>query len=105
MKNIDVSFINVETTTYTNVPEPLGLLQLAANLEKHSFKVKILDMSVNPSPVEKYLDADLIGLSFTSANTFKAQQIINKIREQNPNAKILVGGSHTTALPEKALQE
>jgi anaerobic magnesium-protoporphyrin IX monomethyl ester cyclase len=105
MGHTDISFINVETTTYANVPEPLGILQLAGSLVKNNFNVKILDMTVDDRPIKQFLDADLIGLSFTSANTFKAESIIKQIREKNPNAKILVGGSHTTALPEKALQE
>lgn len=102
---VDVSLINVETTTNVNIPEPLGILQLAGNLEKHGFKVRVLDMSVDKTPIKSFLNSDLIGLSFSTATLNKAKVIVDEIRRENPNAKIMIGGSHASALPEMALNE
>ena len=101
----EISLINVETSTCVNIPEPLGILQLAANLEKNNFKVKVLDMSVDKRPLKDFFNADLIGLSFSTPNVKKTQEIIKEIRLHNPNAKIMIGGSHASALPDMALKE
>ncbi|MEK6936680.1 MAG: radical SAM protein [Nanoarchaeota archaeon] len=101
----EISLINVESSTYVNIPEPLGILQLAANLEKNNFKVKVLDMSVDKTPLKNFFDSKLIGLSFSTPNVVKTKEIIKDIRSYNPNAKIMIGGSHASALPEMALKE
>src|SRR3989344_1674811 len=101
----EINLINVESSTYVNIPEPLGILQLAANLEKNNFKVKVLDMSVDKRSVKNFFDSDLIGLSFSTPNVLKTKEIIKEIRSYNPNAKIMIGGSHASALPEMALKE
>lgn len=103
--NPEVSLINVESSTYVNIPEPLGILQLAANLEKNNFKVKVLDMSVDKRPLKDFFNADLIGLSFSTPSVSKTQEIIKEIKSYNPNAKIMIGGPHATALPDMALNE
>ena len=85
----EINLINVESSTYVNIPEPLGILQLAANLEKNNFKVKVLDMSVDKRSVKNFFDSDLIGLSFSTPNVLKTKEIIKEIRSYNPNAKII----------------
>ncbi|MDR2700503.1 MAG: B12-binding domain-containing radical SAM protein [Nitrososphaerota archaeon] len=104
---------------------PLGLLYLAAVLDKTGYKVEILDAFMTTSLSQKNSDTinvgmsfdqieaeiyrrkpDIVGISgpFTSqiGNTLKVSEIAKKI---NPNVLTVVGGPHISTVPQEFLEE
>ena len=78
---------------------PLGLMYLASNLDnlegKHSIKI------ANMLTFEECIDytCDLYGISIHSPASFtSAKQIIERIREHNKEALIIVGGAFPTSM-------
>lgn len=93
----------------TRYPQPpLGLALIAAILEKNGHAVKILDMNTPglkqadiPAMVE---DADVVGLTAMTPTIGAALNIAKKIKETNPEIKIIIGGPHVTLMPEETLK-
>ena len=54
--------------------------------------------------VQNY-NPDYIMTEITTATCEYDYQTINKIKKENPNVKIIVGGTHATILPEQVLKE
>ena len=80
---------------------PLGLMYIAAVLEKRSIKVKIVDLSFIPK--DKWSDAighaDIYGMTVFSASLHIAKEIYSIVKKINPKCTVVVGGPHPTALP------
>ena len=93
-----------------NLP-PLGLLHIAAILEKHQHTVKIMDAPVENWDLDQVLDQialfapDLVGVSSLTCLAEKTKLLCQGIRERNPQIKIFVGGPHPTAMPKQSLEE
>jgi len=89
---------------------PLGLLYLAAVLEKENIPVDVLDFqagSSNWEEIETTLrekEYDYYGITGTTSIISHAYRIAEIIKRYHPQAKIILGGVHATALPEEALQ-
>jgi len=106
---------------------PLGLAYLAAALEKAAYKVKIIDCrgadadNVRLTPdgrfnmqgmdIKKSIKAidpktDIIGVSIMFSQEWpQVRDYIKQIREAFPDASIIVGGEHPTAMPEYSLRD
>ncbi len=83
---------------------PLGLLYIAANLEKHGHSVKVNDLSGKTPDQWQIGMADLYGIT-TYAPTVGVSRDIAKIcKERNPDSKVVAGGAHPTAVPEDMLK-
>jgi radical SAM superfamily enzyme YgiQ (UPF0313 family) len=50
------------------------------------------------------LDADIVGVTSITHTANRAYRIVDAVKRQNPNAKVIMGGPHPSALPEEALQ-
>lgn len=91
--------------------EPLGLAYLAANLELHNYSAKILDctaLDINPKKIPQELKKDhydLIGLTMLTPMYSRVKETVQIIKRICPQAKIIVGGAHPTALPKETLKE
>ena len=78
---------------------PLGLAYIAAVLEKNNYKVKIFDGGIYTTEedlskeIEEY-KPDLVGMSVTSLTFKEALKSAKKIKELNPEIKIVIGGPH-----------
>jgi len=92
------------------VDYPLGLLYIAAVLEREGYEVTFLDLNF-ASSWEEYrkrigaTDFDIIGftaMSLYAAEAFTAMKIA---KEVNPKCALILGGPHATAMPEECLQE
>lgn len=93
------------------VSEPLGLAYLAAGLEEQGFKVEIIDAPAQgitvKGIVEEHIskETNLVGITFLTPMYNAVKKLANKIKKSHPGVKIIVGGPHPSALPEKTLEE
>ncbi len=104
---------------------PLGLLYIAAMLDKAGYEVKILDALIDNSPPRREGDAkhvgmpwdkmkeeirrsqpDMVGItcpfSTQADNAIKVAQIVKEI---SPQISVIVGGPHASAIPTQFLKE
>ena len=111
----------------TPITLPVGILYLAAALEKSKYRVKIVDcvgagineihttidnrFKIQGIDVDRSIqminkDCDIIGISTMFSQEWPhIRRYINKVRDSFPNAKIIVGGEHATAMPEFSLRD
>lgn len=92
----------------TSIHPPLGLLWIAAVLERGGHRVQVID----PLPgsgdfIGKIKDfgPDLIGVSIITTEYPKASQIFNRLKKEVHKAIYCAGGVHTTALPQETLND
>jgi anaerobic magnesium-protoporphyrin IX monomethyl ester cyclase len=84
---------------------PLGIGYIASFLLREGHTVKIVDLQVQQeSLIFKDLDFDIIGVSSITPNFSKACELIKAIKERGFRGRVVIGGSHATALPEQALR-
>ena len=88
---------------------PLGLLYLASFLEKERIDIEVIDFQASFKSWEdveriiKYRQYDFYGITSTTAIINNAYRVSRIIKTYHPEAKIIFGGVHVTALPEEAL--
>ncbi len=77
---------------------PLGLLYIAASLEKAGYCVQVTDLAGGVPWDIPY--ADIYGISVYAPTIDVSRQIAVECRIKNPDCRIVVGGAHPTMLPE-----
>ena len=84
---------------------PLGILYIAAVLEKAGHKVSLLDLNVTPDLFSSITlkDFGLIGITATTPLINEAYALIPKIKLRT-KASVVFGGPHPSALPHEALE-
>jgi anaerobic magnesium-protoporphyrin IX monomethyl ester cyclase len=95
-----------------NQNPPLGILYLAASLREAGHEVDVYDQGAMENNL-KYPSFDLIrsfkpGLVGFSLYTFglpKTLHYINELKESFPGIKIIAGGHHATALPQRTMDD
>ncbi len=93
-------------SSVTTYEEPLGLLYLAAVLEKAGYNVKVADLTFT-----RKLDgletmarwADMVGISAPTPLFGTAAAVLRFIKKSNPDIRSVIGGPHATAAPEDVL--
>jgi len=111
------------TTMFT---PPLGLAYVAGSLREAGFAVQLIDgvgesmdtrheaandcyyYGLTPEETVARIDADakVIGVSFGFSFEYPAcRDLVNLIRKRFPDALLLGGGEHVTAVPEQSLKE
>lgn len=84
------------------VNPPLGLAYLSGYLKANNYKdIKIHHIIDDNIPE---INADIIGIGFTTPQFNGAMEILNKLKILNPNALFIAGGVHATAKPEDCLK-
>jgi len=83
---------------------PLNLSYLGAALEKAGYFVRGFNLDMEEFPDDLIKKFNVFGITFPTSVFPKAVELIKKIKKVNPSAKVIVGGSHPTALPEECLQ-
>jgi len=85
-----------------NTMPPLGILFIAAVLEKNNLPVRVtasdvlkLSKSSILQAIREY-DADLIGMSVTTENRFEIFDLLEAIKVEFPQKRLVVGGPHAT---------
>ena len=85
-------------STDDRLDPPMGLLYIAAHLEKHGdTAVEIVDLSGRTHWNIPY--ADIYGITAYVATLEITEKISRECRNVNPKAKIVIGGAHATARP------
>lgn len=98
---------------------PLGLAYIAAVLEKNGHRVQVIDRDVllrkNKLDFDRTddltlnllfsFDTDMVGISATTPNISDVIHISQKIKIDNPNLTIVLGGPHPTGEPELTLEQ
>jgi len=95
------------------VQHPINLLSLAATLLEHGqgFEVEIWDFEVEPFS-EKILRErvrrsapSVLGITSMTCNIKVSNQIAGWVKSERPQTMVLIGGPHSSAIPERTLQE
>jgi radical SAM superfamily enzyme YgiQ (UPF0313 family) len=85
-----------------NTMPPLGILYIAAVLEKNNLPVRVTASDVLKLKKNDILqtisdyDADTIGLSITTENRFEIFDLLKTIKAEFPEKLLIVGGPHAT---------
>ncbi len=99
------------TSRVVNIMAPLGLLSLAAWVEKYGHQTKIHDCYAFPaldSKIDSYLAAeqpDFIGFSTTTSSFLDGIRLAKRAKEVLPSVKVIFGGVHMSALREQLVRE
>lgn len=89
---------------------PLGIAYISAYLECNGFDCKIFDASFHSWSEEELLcrvinyRPDIIGLTAMTHEIIQAAHIASQLKKEL-SVPIIIGGCHTTALPERTLAE
>lgn len=99
---------NIWTKIRGTLP-PLGLLYLAAFLEREGVEADVIDCQSGLGSWEE-IEAklrekryDLYGITGTTSIISNSYRIAGAVKAAQPGAKVVLGGVHVTALPEEAL--
>lgn len=93
------------------ISPPLGLLYVATVLDREGIDVNFLDNDAKRMSVEetvKWLNKegpDIAGFSIQVDSCFNAHETARKLKELNPNVKILYGGPLATTCPERLMRK
>ncbi|HLD05363.1 MAG TPA: radical SAM protein [Candidatus Nanoarchaeia archaeon] len=81
---------------------PLGLLYIAAVLEKHGFPVKVTDSYAEHWGVKETIretlkyNPDIVGITATTPTFGNALMIAKALKKENPKVTVVMGGPHIT---------
>ncbi len=104
-----VTLVNAQVLDGNNVVPPLGLLYIAAVLEKAGHKVQIFDADpeYQSSMMQEIKDfnPELIGISFLTVAYERAFNLSKDLKKEMPDATFCAGGVHTTVKPQDTLKE
>lgn len=109
MKNGDdlkIALINPRVESYSGTMPALGLLYIAALLERNGFNVKVFDISpADDKDIASVISysPDVIGITILTDYIFRAKYITCYLKKNLPEAFIVIGGVHVTVLPEESL--
>ncbi len=104
-----VTLVNAQVLDGNNVVPPLGLLYIAAVLEKAGHAVQIYDadpeyQSTIIQEIENF-NPDLIGIGFLTVSYQRAFNFCKSLKEVMPDKLYCAGGVHPTVKPKETLDE
>jgi radical SAM superfamily enzyme YgiQ (UPF0313 family) len=95
---------------YVPVGIPVALGSLAAYLMKHGIRVRVADeeiTTITPAVLRELVEGlerpYVVGLSCLTAHVARGYRLAAMIKAEFPDAQVIAGGLHPTALPEEAL--
>ncbi|MHA2281704.1 MAG: B12-binding domain-containing radical SAM protein [Promethearchaeota archaeon] len=80
--------------------EPLGLITIAAYIQRHS--IKIIDLRIEPTLKDTVVSYQphIVGIHCVSvADTYRVRSVAHEIKKIDPRILTVVGGHHPTLLP------
>jgi radical SAM superfamily enzyme YgiQ (UPF0313 family) len=96
---------------YSQEYPPVGALSLATCAAREGHEVGFFDEGALMDRRETVLDfldrfrPQMVGLSLYTTNLLHTYWLVRLIRSNHPDARIVVGGPHFTAMPERTLEE
>jgi anaerobic magnesium-protoporphyrin IX monomethyl ester cyclase len=90
-----------------NAVPPLGLLGMATVLRDAGFEARVWDPLPGSAPAPPGLVGwrpDLVGVSLLTAQFLRARAQLAALRQALPQALLVIGGPHVSALPEPSLR-
>src|SRR5450631_2691825 len=93
-----------DITTIFNLMPPLGMMSIAAILEKNGVGVEIIDCYASPSTAEALVERiirirpDAIGFSCTTSSFLECNAIAELLKQQCPEIVTIVGGAHACTI-------
>ncbi len=104
-----VTLVNSQVLDGNNVVPPLGLMYIAAVLEKAGHTVQIYDADPEYHDTIvmeiKEFKPDLIGLGFLTVGYQRALHLIEKLKKELPDVTYCCGGVHPTVKPVETMNE
>lgn len=103
-----ILLVNQSNGVDFNQNPPLGILYLAASLKKAGYEVAIYDQGAKENNL-KYPSFDMIkqfnivGFSLYTFGLPNTLRYIKELKAALPGMKIILGGHHSTALPERTM--
>ncbi|MEA1959068.1 MAG: radical SAM protein [Chloroflexota bacterium] len=94
-------FVNVYTTVIKQLPL-LGPIYLGTILKNAGHDITIFNENIKDIDYNRIKDSNVVGISIMTSTAPRGYEIAQKIKGINPNARVLIGGSHATFLPEEA---
>lgn len=88
----------------TDMPN-LGILYIAASLRASKCNVQVVDLCGVPEERWQIPEGDIYGISLTTPQFHLARKVAALLRQRQKNAVIVMGGSHSTALPHETLEK
>lgn len=94
-----------------NIMPPMGLLSLAAWIEKHGHRADVHDCYAFPGQddrIDDYLRAerpDFIGFSTTTSSFLDGIRLAKKAKEVLPSVRVVFGGVHLSSLRERLVRD
>lgn len=100
----EVALINPAAPDSNFVP-PLGLLILAAVLERQGHGVAVLDQNEDANIVDRIRDIrpDVIGITAVTSSVLNAKRLAARLKEESPQSVVVFGGPHPTSMPVETL--
>jgi len=89
----------------------MGLAYIASYLKHHNHDVEVIEMPVYKLSYEdivkrvKEFGTNVLGITARSFNILSADKLATLVKKEIPNIKIVLGGAHATALPQRTLDE
>jgi Fe-S oxidoreductase len=103
-------FVNPPCKSDNPLPT-LGIAYLAAVLKQNDHNAILIDLWIDPV-TDEYLKSkisdfspDIIGVPFFTRRYADTKILLDKLKGWFPDVKIVVGGSHASALPKEVLEE
>lgn len=105
-KNLRIALVNPRVESYSSTLPPLGLLYIAAVLERAGFTPRVFDIypydDRDFAALADY-QPDVVGMTVLTDYWTRALEVSAFIRTRIQQAIFIVGGVHVTALPEDSL--
>jgi radical SAM superfamily enzyme YgiQ (UPF0313 family) len=103
-----ISLINVQISEGNNIVPPLGILYIAAALERQGHELQVFDIDPDVSPcidqVSKFAP-HIVGIGCYTNTYPKARRLAAKLKQELPQAIFVCGGVHATAKPQETIRE
>ncbi len=97
--------------SFISVQPPINLAYLAAVLRRNDFDVSILDFTVTAYDENRFKESfvanppALLGITCFTPTILNGYEIARVTKEVSPKTITVIGGPHSTALPEQTLKE
>ena len=82
----------------------MGPIYIGTILKNDGHDVTIYNENIKAIDYAKIKDSDVLAISIMTSTAPRGYEIANHFRELNPKGRIIIGGVHSTFLPEEASQ-